>query len=199
MLRPTHIVLASLIALSACAPSFEADSDAVLSSSPDSSGFLVVGLAEENATFGLGSATDSLAIGFVRAGSVPVVMTRYGCGSMRGFYGSKPCNLTHTEWQVLKVQPGDYKPLTLAELTHVLGGRKLLQDQLQHTTPVHVGPGEVVYIGDFILGADYDAQEIVLRKHERDDAAAASALAKYPGLRNAQVVYRDPIVTVGQR
>lgn len=82
-----------------------------------------------------------------------------------------------------------------AATVNVIGGNKTLRDELPPSDPVRVGPGEIVYVGDYVLSVDYDAQEIAVKRHGRDDAAAASALNDYPNLRGAPIVYRVPTRT----
>lgn len=178
--------------VTACATSFEAPRDARISTAPDAPGYVVVGLASQTYKREFGRATEGLALGFARAGGTPVTASRYGCGSVRGFYGSKPCDLGKVERQVLAVPAGDWTTAAVVEQFNNWGTRKLLRDQVPSGSPIHVGPGEVVYVGDFTFASDYDAQEIKLVAHGRDDAGAAQALAEYPGLQSAAVVYRDP-------
>ena len=189
-LRWTTLLISLLV--SACATSFEAPPDAQISRAADAPGYIVVGLATQSYKRDLGHVTDGIAMGMARKQGGTVVASRNGCGSMRGFYGSKPCDLTKLDRQVLVVPAGDWLPLSVVEQLNTWGTRKTLKDVLPFRSPVHVGPGDVVYLGDFTYASDYDAQEIKLVQHGRDDAAATQALAAYPGLKAAPVIYRDP-------
>lgn len=122
----------------------------------------------------------------------PAVMNRFGCASFGSLSGKKPCDLAKLDWQVLQVQPGLWRLIEMSEQTAYIGVRKIISARLPLGLPVKVGPGEVVYIGDLVLSADYDAPSVSLRRHGRDDAAAQRALAGYPGLRNAPIVFKDP-------
>lgn len=200
MLRlvPALCLLAGL--LPGCAARYnEAPQDAVVSAAADAPGFVIVGLADENAGSGLTHAALALALALRREDGTTATMNRNGCGSMSGVYGSKPCDLTKLDWQVLQVPPGLWRPAAVAEATKTILGSKQIRAALPPGPPIKVGPGEVVYIGDYVLAADYDAPAVVVRRHGRDDAAAQRALAAYPGLRNAQIVYRDPAAVAAAR
>ena len=200
MLRlvPVLSLFASL--LSGCASQYnEAPQDAAISTAADAPGFLIVGLVEENASSGLTHAALSLALALRSEDGTTATMNRYGCGSMQGVYGSKPCNLTKLDWQVLQVQPGLWRPAAAAEATKTILGSKLVRATLPLGPPIRVGSGEVVYIGDYILSADYDAPAVLVRRHGRDDAAAQRTLAAYSGLRHAQIVYRDSTAVAAAR
>ncbi len=186
--------------LSGCASRYnEAPQDAVISTAADAPGFLIVGLAEENAGSGLTHAALLLGLALRREDGTTATMNRNGCGSFDGVYGSKPCDLTKLDWQVLQVQPGLWRPAAAAEATKTILGSKLVRAALPPGPLIKVGPGEVVYIGDYVLSADYDAPAVLVRRHERDDAAAQRTLAAYSGLRNAQIVYRDPTAGAAAR
>lgn len=190
MHRGTALLI--LLLVSACATKFEAPPDAQISGAADAPGYIVVGLATQSYKRDLGHVTDAIGMGMARRQGGTVVASRDGCGSMRGFYGSKPCDLNKLDRRVLVVPTGDWVPLTVSERLTTWGSRKTLSDTLPFRNTVHVGPGEVIYIGDFTYASDYDAQEIKLVQYGRDDAAASQALAAYPGLKAAPVVYRDP-------
>lgn len=181
-----------LLLVSACANRFEAGPDARISKEPGAPGYLIVGLATQSYRNDFGHTTQAVGIGIARRQGGNVVAARSGCGSMQGFYGSKPCDLTKPDRQVLVVQPGDWLPLSATERLNAWGTRKTLSDMLPFRTPVHVDSGEVVYIGDFTVVSDYEAQSVKLVENGRDDAGAARALAAYPGLRDAPIVYRAP-------
>ena len=189
------IGLAAALLATGCAADFEAPQEARLSSAPGASGYVIVGLATQSYKREFGRSTQALVLDLDRPTGSPVSVSRNGCGSFRGFYGSKPCELSKLDRRVLEVPAGDWVPGDVAEQFNNWGTRKTLRDKAPPGTPVHVGPGEVVYIGDFTFASDYDAQEIKLTSHGRDDAAAAQALAAYPGLRAASIVYRDPTRT----
>lgn len=181
-----------ILLASACATKFEASPDAQISTAADAPGYVVVGLATQSYKRDLGHVTDAIGMGLARRQGGTVVAVRDGCGSMRGFYGSKPCDLSKLDRRVLVVPAGDWVPLTVSERLTTWGSRKTLSDTLPFRNPVHVGPGEVVYMGDFTYASDYDAQEIKLVQYGRDDAAASQALTAYHGLKAAPVIYRDP-------
>lgn len=192
MLMIPRLLLGALFLLSACAPTFEARQDATRSTRPDAPGFLVVGLADEAAVYGLSRATTDISIGFARVGGGQASMTRSSCAGA-GLYSTKPCDLTKPARQVLQVPAGEWRTGTAVSSLAVIAGQRTLVDQLPPGSPVRVGPGEVVYIGDYILAADYDAQEITVRRHVRDDAGAARTVTEYPGLTDGPIIYRDPI------
>ncbi len=194
MLRlvPSLCLLAGLLA--GCAPHYnEAPQSAGISTAADAPGFLIVGLSEENAPSRVFRTSRLLALVLRRDDGMTATMSRNGCGSMTGFYGSKPCDLTKLDWQVLQVQPGLWRPAGVAEMVNTFGGNEKIRAGLPSGPSVTVGPGEVVYIGDYTLAADYDVPTFVVRRHGRDDAAAQRALAGYPGLRDARIIYRDPM------
>lgn len=177
--------------MTACASPYEARPDATISTAPDAPGYIVVGLATQSYKRELLVITEAITLGLKRKQGGEAIASRDGCGSTRGFYGSRPCKLNELDWQVLVAPPGDWAPLLVAEQEGSFS-RKRLSDTLPLRSPVHVGPGEVVYIGDYTFASDYEAQEIKLVKHGRDDDAARRALANYPGLRAAPIIYRDP-------
>ena len=184
--------LSALLLLAGCAASSIAPADATLSRSPDAPGYMIVGLAERNSQRDIGAVTQFIRFGFNNGGGKVVSMLRYSCGSIVGFYGSKPCNLAEMDRYVLTVPPGDWRAVGVVENLKIILGQKVLQDDLPPYRPVHVGPGEIVYVGDFTFATNYEAQEIKLVSHAHDDNAARAALAAYPGLFNAPIVYRDP-------
>ena len=120
-----------------------------------------------------------------------VVVSRNGC-NIFGFYGSKPCDLTKLERQVLMVTAGDWLPVNVVEQLQTRRSRRTLEGLLPVRGAVHVDPGEIVYLGDFTYASNYDAEEIRLVRHGRDEAAVIQALAAYPGLKGMPIVYRDP-------
>lgn len=201
-LPPVLYLLAALltVSLTGCASRFnEAPQDAVISTAAGAPGYVVLGLADENAGSGLTHTTLSLALALRREDGITAVMNRDGCGSMQGFYGSNPCDLTKLGWQVLQVQPGLWRPVVAAEVTSTLLGRNRFRSTLPPGSAIPVGSGEVVYLGDYVLAVDFDGLSVAIRRHERNDAAAQRALAAYPGLRDAQVVFRDPTIPAAQR
>lgn len=187
------LLLMGIFAISACAASSEALPTATATTTPGSSGYVIIGLSEQNAIWKLGEATVSMALGLQREGGGAVVMARAGCGSVEGFWGNRPCDLKNAGWQVLKVDPGEWRPRIIVEKTHVPLAYKTLRDEVPETHYVHVGPGEVVYLGDYVFAVDYDAQQIAMVRHDRNDLAAEQALSTYPGLRTQPIIYRDPM------
>ena len=162
MLRlvPPLFLLAGL--LSGYAPGFnEAPQDASNSTAADAPGFLVVGLSEENVPSRVFRTTHSLALAPQREDGTTAAMNRSGCGSMDGFYGSKPCDLAKLECQVLQVQPGLWRPVVAAEAVNIFAGRQTIRATLPPGPPLRIGSGKVVYIGDDVLAADYDAPAVV--------------------------------------
>lgn len=186
------LLLTGILSVSACAATSEAPLTATASTTPGSSGYLILGISEQNAIWKFGEATMSMAVGLQREGGGAAVMARAGCGSVEGFWGSRPCDLKNPGWQVLKVDPGEWRPHIIAEKTHVPLAYKTLRDDVPGLHFVHVGPGEVVYLGDYVFAVDYDAQQIAMVRHERNDAAAEQALSAYTGLNTQPIVYRDP-------
>lgn len=187
--RPPRLALAASLLLAGCSLTDEASKNATLSKAPGSPGFLVVGLADESAQFGLGAATVGISMAFRSEDGKEAVAGRIACGAPLGFMQSRPCDVRKMDWLVVRVQPGEWRPLAVGATMEVIGGNKALRDQLPPGNPVRVGPGEIVYVGDYVLRVDYDAQEIAVR-HGRNDAGAAGALADYPNLRGAPVAYR---------
>lgn len=101
MNRLLHLVstvsIASLL-LAGCVGTNEASKNVALSKAPGSPGFLVVGLADESARFGLSAATVSIAMGFRNEAGQAAVMNRVACGAALGFMRAKPCDVTKLEW-----------------------------------------------------------------------------------------------------
>jgi hypothetical protein len=189
VMRRAVIVLLALLPVAACTgPYGQAPRSVSLATTPDAPGFLVVGFAEQNYRWGLVTSTRSISLTFTSPGHDPVTATRKGCGSFGGFVGTSPCDLSVLSPQVLRLPAGDW---SLAGFT--LAYTATTGDHELHSSPaltVHVGPGEIVDIGDYVFASDGEKQEIKLVSHGRDDAGTRAALAAYPSLRAAPVSYK---------
>ena len=191
MTRRGTVLLVSLF-VSACTTSYEAPLSAQISKAADAPGYIVVGLATQSYQRNLEQSISCIEMSMARRQGGTVVASRNGCGNILGFYGSKPCDLTKLERQVLVVTAGDWLPVNVVEQLHIRRSRRTLESLLPFRSAVHVGPGEIVYLGDFTYESNYDTEEIRLVRHGRDEAAVTQALAAYPGLKGTPVVYRDP-------
>lgn len=178
--------------VSACAANDEAPLHAQISKASDAPGYIVIGLATQSYQHNLEHLIGSIEMVIARRQGGTVIVTRYGCGNVLGYYGSRPCDLTKLERHILMVAPGDWLPINVVEKLHTRRSRQILESSLPFHNSVHVDSGEVVYLGDFIYASDYDMEKVKLIRHVRNDAAAIQALAGYPGLRNASIIYRDP-------
>lgn len=181
-----------ILFVSACAANYEAPSNAQVSKTGDAPGYIIIGLATQSYQRNLEPLVGSIEMVIARRQGGTVIATRNGCGNVLGYYGSRPCDLTKLELHILMVAPGDWLPINVVEKLHTRRSRRTLEGLLPFHRSVHVDPGEIVYIGDFIYASDYDVEEVKLVRHVRNDAAAIQALAGYPGLKNAPVIYRDP-------
>lgn len=162
----------------------------------DATGLIVVGIAIDryDTILGMtayGSVNDlNLAWTRVENGVQPAVKVDRAVARLRrGHLGYDQSDLRKMAWQVLQVQPGDYQ---LTEIQSVSG-------RAVHTTRVmdsaglvtHVGPGEIVYIGDFTFDALTSPMRIV--RYGRNDAEATRVLASYPGIVPGPVAFRRPM------
>lgn len=178
--------------VSACAKDYEAPLHAQISKASDAPGYIIVGLATQSHQRNLEHLIGSIEMVIARRQGGTVVAARNGCGNVLGYYGSRPCDLTKPERHILMVTPGDWLPVNIVEKLQTRRSRQILEGSLPFHNSVHVDPGEIVYLGDFIYASNYDTEEVKLVRHVRDDAAAIRALAGYPGLKNAPVIYFDP-------
>ncbi len=181
-----------LLSLAACGTSSIAPTSARLETGANAGSYLIVGLAETQYKNQVGRVTNSISLALTGPSST-VSVTRFGCGNPIGFYGSAPCELDKIDRQVLSVTAGEWRPGTVLEILKLILADKRLADTFPLYRPITVRPGEIVYLGDFTFTSDFDAQEIRLVSHTRDDDGARVALGRYPAMFAAPIRYADPV------
>lgn len=197
-LRAALLTMALVAALAGCASidQFGPGRTAIRSASPDAKGYVVIGLADENARKGsLFARYLSFSVSLQQTdGLTEATARRDSCISVAGMRHGETCaGQPEMAWHVLELQPGAWTVASVSEerMEGVPARKTELSVPFPSGTAFRVGPGEVVYIGDFLFSIDFDAQSVVLKTHTRDDGAAGQALSGYPGLRGA-ITYRDP-------
>lgn len=114
-------------------------------------------------------------------------------GLPSGLVGSSSpeCDQIHMHHLVVSVSPGDYRLAQFGMVRH-LGSLNESYTTRFKGTPIiiHVGPGEIVYIGDFVFDAIAFPARLV--SYGRDDADAKAALAEYKGV-HGEMVFRAPV------
>lgn len=195
MPRTAAILLAALslaapLLLAACVPAAEAPPNARLSQDADAPGYLIVGFAEQNYRWGLVTSTQSIALTLTSPGREPTLATRKGCGSMAGFVGTRPCDLSTLDRIVLRLTPGTYTLDEVALAFQSTNGPQTLRNHITPPIPIRIAANEIVDAGDFTFASDAEKQEIRLVQHTHGDAQARSALATFPNLRAAPIIYR---------
>jgi len=185
------------LTLAACATTsrWEPTPTATLSTAPGAKGYLVVGLAEENAHNELLSSFQSFNLLLDRLDAKQGAMAqRYGCTSLAGMAHDQTCaGQSKMTQQVLELTPGEWSISGVMENLYQGFPARLVTITAPFPKGTHftVAPGRITYIGDFLFSVDPEAQSIVLKTHTRDDDAAPHALDNYPGLRSA-ITYQDP-------
>ncbi len=187
-------LLCLLSALSACGSNSDARPDAVLKSGPDANGFLVLGAADENARNSVFFVTRNFGVNLVRADGRTFTVLRQGCNTYKGLFSGQSCaSDRQLAWQVVELPPGTWQIASIHET--VSRGFPARNESIDARLPpgiaVRVGPGEVVYAGDFLFSIDSDTLQGSLKTYSRNDAAAKSALSAYPGL-GGSFTYREP-------
>jgi hypothetical protein len=172
----------------------EALPDARVATGADAPGFIVVGYADEQPRNRVLHVLQSLSLAFVSTAGEGARTVRVGCRQLYNTDRESCAEQLAMGRRVLQVKPGEWRLVRVGEI--VRGGfpprNIVLSAPLPRGTSVTVGPGEIVYIGDFLFAFNVDTSEVTLRTHSRDDAGAAVALERYPNLRGQPVVYRDP-------
>lgn len=191
------LALPLLVQLAGCASggSGAAKPDASIGAGPDAPGFIIIGYADETAENELFHVYQSLALGLRSAAGQVVNTARYGCRVMLAANLSDSCDTQNRMRQlVLQVPPGTWRLMAAAETvrTGFPVRNQTMTARLPPGVEVPVGPGEIVYMGDFLFRFDNDSSEVLLKSHSRDDAGAARALEPFPGLRGRPIVFRDP-------
>lgn len=172
-----------------------APKDAVLGAGPTAPGFIIVGFADENAINELLHNYRSLSMGLVGPDGKVLTITRYGCAHLIAGTMADTCSGQREMAQrVLQVAPGTWRVGGVSEFvqTGFPARYATIAAPLPRNMTFEVGPAEIVYIGDFHFAFDKETTSVTLRRHARDDAAAARALEEFPGLVGQPVVYRDP-------
>ena len=101
------------------------------------------------------------------------------------------CDQTHMYHVVLSVAPGDYRLAQLGTFNAV--GALQVSNTTRFKRPsftLHLEPGEIVYIGDFVF--DVVAFPAKLVRYSRDDSGAKAALRSYANV-HGDIVFRAPV------
>ena len=180
--------------LSGCAPDTAARRDTALSNAPDANGFLIIGTADENARTEWFFVTKAFQLTLVRSDGRVAKVARQGCNTYKGLFSGQSCaSDRQLAWQVVELPAGDWGVASVHET--IQRGFPARFDSVDAKLPpgitVHVGPGEIVYAGDFLFSLNPDTLEGHLKTYSRNDAAASHALSAYPNL-PAAFIYREP-------
>lgn len=182
------VALAATLAVGACS-STVAPGNAQLSQDADAPGYVVVGLAEQNATFGLVFSTQSVTMNLVGPAQQVVPATRKGCGTLGGFINTKPCDLTALSMTVLRLPAGTWSVTGATLAYHNVQGDQQLNGAVPPVS-FQLRPGEIVDLGDYVFASNADTNQMKLVRHFQDDGLTRTTLATYPGLRAAPTTYR---------
>jgi hypothetical protein len=191
---PWTIFTTAILILSSCSPTLDADKAVVRGTGPESNGFLIIGAANENARTELFFASVAFGVDLVGDDGRVVHVFRRGCMSSSGLFSGQTCSSDrHIAEHVVEVPPGDWQVDSIVETDQrgVPARMDVVRAKLPRGIKIHVGPGEIVYAGDFLFTLDQDKVEGSLKSYSRDDSAANAALASYPGLTGG-FIYREP-------
>jgi hypothetical protein len=187
-MRQALAVLLATLPLMSCAGGVEALRTATLSQAPDAPGYVVVGLAEQNYTFGLVYSTQSVALTLTSPNHAPVTAVRKACGTLGGFIGTKPCDISSLGAIVLRLPPGTWTVAGATLAYHNLDGDQTLHGALPPAS-FQLHPGEVVDLGEYVFASNADKKVMPLARHFHDEGLTRTTLAAYPGLQPAPIVY----------
>lgn len=188
------VLSAAILTLAACSTTQDISKAVVRGTGPDANGFLIIGTANENSRNEMFFVSQAFGIDLARGDGQVEHVVRNGCNTASGILSGQSCSSDRRIVEhVVELPPGDWQIDGVFESDrHGFPSRTdIVRAKLPPGITIHVGPGEVVYAGDFLFTLDQDKVQGSLKSYSRDDAAAARALAAYPGLAGG-FVYREP-------
>ena len=129
----------------------------VRSTGPDATGFLIIGAADENALHRVFFVTKDFTLNLVSGDGKTVSVRRQGCNTYQGLMSGQSCaSDRQIAWQVVELPPGDWRVDSISDF--IVRGFPARGDVASAKLPagivIHVGPGAIVYAGDFLFHLD---------------------------------------------
>ena len=157
-------------------------------------GFLIIGAADENAKTSIFFVTANFGLDLAGPDGRYKMIDREGCDTLSGIFSGQSCaSDSKVAYHVVELAPGDWQVASIHE--SIRRGFPARNDHIDAKLPpgivVHVGPGEIVYAGDFLFSLNPDSLQGSLKTYSRNDEAARHALSEYPNLGGA-FTYREP-------